>query len=92
MVGPTELPLRVILGEWDGVKLGPEEVAWTLVPVRGKHTMQRKHLSILHSIQPYKVLLASGCGKGLWNLLIERSYMTASYLCNSSEGSYYICP
>ena len=88
MVGIAGLPLGGILGDWDGVKLRPEEVAWTLVPARGKHTMQLKYLTTLHSIQPYKVSPASECAKGLWNLLIERSDMAhASYLCNSSEGS-----
>ena len=42
---------------------------------RKVYTMQLKHLTTLHSIQPYKVSPASGCGKGLWNLLIERSDM-----------------
>ena len=65
MVGLTGLPLRGILGDWDGVKLGPEEVVWTLVPASGKHTTQHKHLTTLHSIQPYLVPPASGHGKGL---------------------------
>ena len=73
MVGTAGLTLGGILGDWDGVKLGPEEVAWKLVPASGKHTIQLKHLTTLHSIQPYKVSPASGCAKGLWNLLIERS-------------------
>ena len=75
MVGLTGLPLRGILGDWDGVKLGPEEVVWTLVPARGKRAIQLKYLTTLHSIQPYKVSPASGCAKGLWNLPIERSDM-----------------
>ena len=73
MVGPTGLPLRGILGDWDGVEPGPAEVVWILVAASGMHTMQVKHLTTLHSIQPYKVTLASGCAKGLWNLLTERA-------------------
>ena len=92
MVGTAGLTLGGILGDWDGVELRPKEVVWTLVPVRRKYTIQCKHLTTLHSIQPYKVSPASGCAKGLWNLLIERSDMAASYLCNSSDRSYHICP
>ena len=75
MVGLKGLPLGGLLGDWDGVEPGPAEVVWTLVPARGKHATQLKHLTTLHSIQPYKVSPASGCAKRLWNLLIERSDM-----------------
>ena len=61
MVGLTGLPLRGILGDWDGVEPGAVVIELTLVPARGNHTTQLKHLTTLHSIQPYKVSPASGC-------------------------------